>query len=94
MTELNIPIKEGVLVSFSGPSYETPAEIKMGRLLGGDAAGMSVAPEAIVASHQKMLCAGITLISNHASGVTSSPLNHKEVLEIGKKAEVVFTSLV
>lgn len=84
--ELNIDIKEGVYAATTGPSYETPAEVNMLKLMGADVVGMSTVPEAIVANWLKMRVLGISLISNYASGVFKNKLNHLEVIEAGKNA--------
>lgn len=93
-TENNIEIQEGVYVQLTGPSYESPAEIKMLRTMGGDAVGMSTACEAIVANHCGFKVCGISCISNMASGVTDMPLNHKEVQECGDKVAPIFKKLI
>ena len=77
--DLGIPLKEGVYVQLTGPSYETPAEVNMCRVLGGDAVGMSTACEGIAANHMGMKICGISCISNMACGMTENPLSHKEV---------------
>lgn len=82
----HICLKEGVYAATSGPSYETPSEVKMLKMLGADVVGMSTVPEAIVANWCKMKVLAISLISNYASGVSIQALNHKEVLEAGKMA--------
>jgi hypothetical protein len=74
-------LKEGVYMYFPGPQYETPAEIRMARLLGADAVGMSTAPEVIVAGHCGMQVMGISLISNMAAGILPQPLSEAEGLE-------------
>lgn len=81
-----IDLKEGVYAATTGPSYETPYEVKMLKLMGADVVGMSTVPEAIVANWAQMKVLGISLVSNYASGVTNSKLNHSEVLEAGKTA--------
>ena len=79
--QLNIPIKEGTYVQFTGPQFETPQEIGMCRTIGGDAAGMSTACEAIAANHMGMKIVGISCISNLAAGISPVPLCHAEVQE-------------
>lgn len=92
--ELNIDIKEGVYAFFSGPTYETPSEVKMAQILGADAVGMSTAPEVIVASHSKMDVIGISCITNMAAGILDQPLDHEEVIETTQKVKGEFLSLV
>jgi purine-nucleoside phosphorylase len=87
-------LMEGVYVAVTGPSFETPAEIKAFRLLGGDAVGMSTAPEAIVARHEGMLVGGVSCISNMGAGISNKPLNHQEVLDLSKTAGPVFERIV
>lgn len=92
--ELNIQIQEGVYAFFSGPTYETPSEVKMAQILGADAVGMSTAPEVIVASHSNMEVIGISCITNMAAGILNQPLNHEEVIETTQKVKTEFLSLV
>lgn len=92
--EEQIKIQEGVYCAFSGPSYETPAEIRFLERLGGDAVGMSTVPEVIVANHAKMEVLGISCITNMAAGVNEQKLNHQEVMEVGQKAVNKFSCLV
>jgi len=87
-------LQEGVYCGFCGPSYETPAEIRMTRIIGGDAVGMSTVPEAIVAAHMGMRVLGVSCITNMAAGVTDQPLSHEEVFANGKRAEKRFSALV
>ena len=89
-----INLVEGVYAWWSGPAYETPAEIKMIRILGGDAVGMSTVPETIVAAHSNMPVIGISLLSNMAAGMTGEKLSHKEVLDMAKQVEVKFKKLI
>ena len=89
-----ISLKQGVYVMNSGPSYETPAEIRMLRLLGGDAVGMSTVPEAIAAKHCGMDVIGISCITNMAAGILNQPLNHEEVCETADRVKTVFESVV
>lgn len=91
---LKIDLKHGVYVASSGPSYETPAEIKMARYMGGDAAGMSTVPESIVANYCGMRVVGISCISNYASGVSTKKLSHDEVIETTTKVKAKFKDLV
>lgn len=92
--ENHIPLKEGVYVQFSGPSYESPAEIKMLRTFGADAVGMSTVVEAIAARHMGMRVCGISCICNLASGMSATPLNHKEVQEAANQSAPLFKKLV
>lgn len=92
--ELNIPIKEGIYVGNTGPSYETPAEVRMLRILGGDAVGMSTVPEVIVARHSNMNVLGISCISNMAAGILDQPLTHDEVMETTEKVRENFLTFV
>lgn len=92
--QLGLDIKEGVYVWMTGPSYETPAEIKMCSIIGGDAVGMSTVPEVIVANHQGMKVLGISFITNLAAGIQKTPLNHAEVIEITEKKKHIFQALV
>ena len=79
---------------FPGPQYETPAEIRAARILGGDAVGMSTAPEVIVAAHCGMEVLGLTLLSNMAAGILDQPLSEQEVLDAAEAARETFSGLV
>ena len=92
--ELGIPLREGVYFYCYGPQYETPAEVRAARVLGGDAVGMSTAPEVIVAGHCGMEVLGLTLLSNMAAGILDQPLSEQEVLEAGETAREKFSGLV
>jgi purine-nucleoside phosphorylase len=83
---IGLDLDPGVYACMSGPSYETPAEIKMLRTLGADVVGMSTVPEAIVARHAGMEVLAIALVSNVAAGFSDAPITHEEVLEAGKRA--------
>jgi len=90
----NVNLREGVYVSLSGPSYETPAEIRMLRTLGGDAVGMSTVPEVIVASHMGVKVTGISCITNLAAGIGQDKLSHEEVSETANLVKGTFTKLL
>lgn len=92
--DLNIPLREGTYVQFSGPNFETPHEVKMCRILGGDAVGMSTACEAIAANHMGMKICGISCISNLGCGMTDQPLSHEEVKETADRVAPLFKQLI
>lgn len=92
--ERGIPLREGVYFYCYGPQYETPAEIRAVRILGGDAVGMSTAPEVIVAGHCGMEVLGLTLLSNMAAGILDQPLSEQEVLDAAANAREKFSGLV
>lgn len=87
-------VREGVYMLFTGPSFETPAEVRFARLAGADAVGMSTVPEAIAASHMKMRTVGISCLTNMAAGILDQSLNHEEVLETGERVKHTFQTLV
>lgn len=93
-SEQGIRLQEGVYAGVTGPSYETPAEIRMLRTLGGDAVGMSTVPEVIVARHMGMRVLGISCITNMAAGVLDQPLSHEEVMETAERVRGTFMTLV
>ena len=92
--ELGIALKEGTYVQLSGPNFETPAEVRMCRILGGDAVGMSTACEAVAANHMGMKICGISCISNLGCGMTDQPLTHIEVQETADRVAPLFKALV
>ena len=89
-----INLKEGVYLAMPGPSYETPAEVKMARILGADAIGMSTVPEAIVANYCGINVIGISCITNFAAGVSGKKLTHREVVETADKIKTKFITLI
>ncbi|HLR20427.1 MAG TPA: purine-nucleoside phosphorylase [Tissierellaceae bacterium] len=91
---LDINLKEGVYMWFTGPSYETPSEIKLASTLGADAVGMSTVPEVIIANHESLDVLGISCITNMAAGILDKPLNHEEVVETSLKVKDKFERLV
>ncbi len=91
---LGFPLREGVYCWMNGPSFETPAEIRMVRKLGADAVGMSTVPETIVARHCGMRVLGISTITNMAAGILEAPISHDEVLEVGRTVRDRFASLL
>ena len=92
--ENGIPLREGVYCQLTGPSYESPAEIRALAALGADAVGMSTAVEAIAANHCGLRVCGVSCVSNKAAGLSPTPLSHKEVQEAADKAAPLFTKLV
>lgn len=89
-----IPLKEGVYVQLTGPSFESPAEIRMLKTLGADAVGMSTVVEAVAANHMGMRICGISCVANLAAGMTDQPLTHDEVQEAAGKAAPLFQKLI
>ncbi len=89
-----IALREGIYAGLTGPSYETPAEIRMLRILGADAVGMSTVPEVIVARHNGLQVLGISCISNMAAGILPQPLTHDEVMETAEKVKDKFLQLM
>ena len=92
--KLGISLQEGVYVQFTGPAYETPAEVRMCRIWGGDAVGMSTACEALCARHMGIEVCGISCITNLAAGLSKQQLNHKEVQETADRVAEQFKSLI
>jgi len=92
--EQNIKLHEGVYIQFSGPGFETPAEIVACAALGADVVGMSTACEAVAANHMGMKICGISCIANLAAGISKTPLTHEEVQEMADKAAPKFKELV
>lgn len=92
--EQGIKLREGVYIQLTGPNFESPAEVRMCRMLGADAIGMSTACEAIAANHAGMKICGISCIANLACGLTDNPLTHQEVMEASDKAAPLFKKLI
>lgn len=87
-------LEEGVYVQFPGPHYETPAEVQMAKIIGGDLVGMSTTLEAIAARQSGMEILGISLMTNLAAGISPTPLSHEEVIAAGRQAEAVISQLL
>ena len=92
--EMGVQVQKGVYCWFNGPCFETPAEIRMARVLGADAVGMSTVPETIVAAHCGMQVLGFTLCTNMAAGILDQPLNHEEVMETAERVKYTFRGLL
>jgi purine-nucleoside phosphorylase len=91
---IGLELRRGIYAALSGPSYETPAEVRMLRTLGADAVGMSTVPEAIIARQMGIKVLGISCITNMAAGVHDEPINHDEVIETGARVHTVFKELL
>jgi purine-nucleoside phosphorylase len=87
-------LRAGVYIQMAGPSYETPAEVRMARAFGADAVGMSTVPEVVAAAHMGIPVAGISCITNLAAGISQHPLTHEEVVEVAKAVEGKFIDLL
>jgi len=94
LAEIGRPARRGVYAALGGPSYETPAEIRMLAALGADAVGMSTVPEVIAARHMGVRVAGVSCITNLAAGISAGPLSHAEVTEIGESVRHDFIRLL
>jgi len=92
--KVGVPVRKGVYLALPGPSYETPAEIRMFRTLGADVVGMSTVPEVIAARHMGVRVLGISCVTNMAAGVSKRPLDHREVLEVGRKVQAALTDVL
>ena len=92
--ECDIALKEGIYVQFTGPNYETPAEVRLARIWGGDAVGMSTACEAMAARHMGLEVCGISCITNMAAGLSKEQLDHKEVQETANRVATSFKALI
>lgn len=92
--ELEIPLQEGTYIQLTGPNFESPKEVKMCRILGADAVGMSTACEAIAANHMGMKICGISCISNLGCGMSDQPLSHEEVKETADRVAPMFKKLI
>jgi len=92
--DAGVAYKEGVYVWFTGPSYETPAEIEMVRRIGGDLVGMSTVPEAVALAHMKRRVGAISLVTNLAAGASDQPVTHEEVQEAAEIAKGKFSQLI
>ena len=92
--DLGIELKEGVYAALSGPSYETPAEIRYLRTIGADLVGMSTVPEVIVANHMGLKCVAVSCVTNMAAGILAQKINHQEVLETGERVRGTLVTLL
>ena len=94
MQRRSITLREGVYVWCLGPAFETPAEIREIRVLGGHATGMSTVPEVRAAAEEGLKVLGISCLTNYAAGIADKPLNHEEVLATGRRVKETFARLV
>ena len=92
--ELDIDLRRGVYCWMNGPTYETPSEVRMARILGADAVGMSTVPETIAAVHAGIKVAALSCITNMAAGILREPINHQEVMEMGRQMRGEFAALI
>ena len=92
--EMGLKLEQGIYLALRGPNYETPAEVRMLRILGADAVGMSTVPEAIVARQMGMQTLGISLITNAAAGVAEGPIDHEDVMQMGERVAGQFSELL
>ena len=92
--EMGVQVQKGVYCWFNGPCFETPAEIRMARVLGADAVGMSTVPETIVARHCGLRVFGVSCITTLAAGILDQPLNHEEVMETAERVKYTFRGLL
>ncbi len=90
----NVDLRTGVYAAMSGPSYETPAEIRMARTIGADLVGMSTVPEVIAANHMGARVIGISCVTNLAAGISPVPLSHEEVADTANQVEKTFVGLI
>ncbi|MGI5949658.1 purine-nucleoside phosphorylase [Peptoniphilus sp.] len=93
-SKMGLKLQKGVYMYFTGPNYETAAEIRMARVLGADAVGMSTVPEVIVARHRGIKVLGISTITNMGTGVLDKPLDHSEVVQVGQEVSHKFSKLL
>jgi purine-nucleoside phosphorylase len=93
-TRLGITLRSGIYLAYSGPSYETPAEIRAMRIMGADMVGMSTVPEVIMANRLGMKVLGLSMITNMAAGISATPLSHQDVIETSKNESQKFNALV
>ena len=92
--DVGVVLHEGVYAGLAGPSYETPAEVRMLQRLGADAVGMSTVAEVIAAVHGGMKVAGLSVITNRAAGLGATPLSHDEVKQMGNRVQAMLTDLL